>query len=517
MNLIDYLDRGASIQPERACFLQDGRTITYRDTRDLTLRVAAALRAAGFEQGEAGAVLSPNDAVAFTCALGIVRAGGIWASANPRTAIDETAYLLDHFECGVLFYHSAFEAFVPELRKRCPRIRIFVCLDRAGASAPSLEDWLRPFKAEETIHSCNPDATVVLAATGGTTGRPKGIMLSNRNMETFVANVLAALQFEAPPVYLAAAPLTHAAGTMVLALMAIGGTTVVQTRVEPQEILKAIAAFRVNVMLLPPTVIYVLLSQKNVRDFDYSSLKYFVYVASPISAEKLREAIEVFGPVMTQLYGQAEAPMTLTYMSPADHVLPDANAAAVRLRSCGRPMPFVRLAIMDDGGALLPPGEVGEIVAQGDLVMKGYLKDPAATAESRLHGWHHTGDVGYRDADGFYYIVDRKKDMIITGGFNVYPNEIEQVIAGLPAVLDCAVIGVPDEKWGEAVKAVVQLRPGGRVEAEDVIAVCKQKLGSVKAPKTVEFVDELPRSPVGKVLKKALKAKSWAGRERMVN
>lgn len=516
MNLIDYLDRGCALYPERACFIQDGRTTTYREVRELTCRVASALAGAGFRAGDAGAVLSPNDGVAFTCALGMVRAGGVWVPANPKSAIGELAHVLAFCECKVLFYHSAFKAAVAEFRAQCPCIRLYICLDEPDGEVPGLDAWIRPFEPQEIAPACDPEAIVALAATGGTTGLPKAVMLANRNMDTLIANTLVSMPFDEPPVYLAAAPLTHAAGTMVLAFMAIGGTTIVQTRVDAQEILKAIPAHRVTTLLLPPTVIYVLLSQPNVREFDYSSLKYFIYVASPMSADKLSEAIDVFGPVMTQLYGQAEAPMTITFMGPKEHLVADPVQRSKRLRSCGRPTPFVRVAIMDDDGNLLGNDQAGEIVVQGDLVMKGYLKNPEATAEAGKSGWHHTGDIGYRDRSGYYYIVDRKKDMIISGGFNLYPNEIEQVISSHKAVLDCAVIGVPDEKWGEAVKAIVQCRPGCDVGEEELLALCKAKLGSVKTPKSVDFVADLPRSPVGKVLKKTLRAAYWAGNDRNI-
>ncbi|MER1967128.1 AMP-binding protein [Castellaniella sp. GW247-6E4] len=513
MNLIDLLDRGACLDAQRPCFLQEGRTFTYGDVRDLTFRIGSALRAEGFCPGDVGAVLSHNDATAFTCALSLVRAGGIWVPINPRSVAEEIAYFLDFTGVQTLFYGSAFEDLVTSLRKRCPGIRSFVCIDAIGTNGVGLSDWIKPFDARAFFVPYDAADTVAIGATGGTTGQSKGVMLSHRNIATFVANVLACMPFESPPVYLAAAPLTHAAGIMVLAFMALGGTTVVLEKPDPQTIMKSVSEHQIDTLLLPPTMIYMLLSQPNVRSFDYSSLKYFIYAAAPMSTEKLREAIEVFGPVMTQMYGQAEAPMTITFMGPKEHRPLDFPS---RLRSCGRVSPFVRVAVMDDEGRLLGDDMVGEIVVQGDLVMKGYLDNPDATAQVSRFGWHHTGDIGYRDAQGFYYIIDRKKDLIITGGFNVFPSEIEQVIASHPAVHECAVIGVPDDKWGEAVKAVVQTRPGRTVSQEELIALCKSRLGSVKAPKSIDFVSELPHSPVGKILKRKVRDTYWSGHDRMV-
>jgi Acyl-CoA synthetases (AMP-forming)/AMP-acid ligas es II len=235
-----------------------------------------------------------------------------------------------------------------------------------------------------------------------------------------------------------------------------------------------------------------------------------------MSWEKLKRAIEVFGPVMAGGYGQTEAPASISYLTPAEHFVGGELASDERLSSVGRPNPLIRVEIMGEHGEVLPQGETGEICVRGDLVMKGYYKAPDKTAETIVDGWLHTGDVGHLDAQGYLHITDRKKDMIISGGFNVYPSEIEQVIWSHPAVQDCAVIGVPDEKWGEAVKAVVERNAGYEVSADELVALCKQKLGSVKAPKSVEFVAALPRSPVGKVLKKDLREQYWQGQQRKI-
>ena len=235
-----------------------------------------------------------------------------------------------------------------------------------------------------------------------------------------------------------------------------------------------------------------------------------------MSVEKLKECLDVFGPVMVQTFGQAESPMVCTVLDQKDHQVIGNPDLEHRLASCGRPTLLTPVGIMDDDGNLLPAGERGEIVVRGNLVMPGYYKNPEATAEVSGFGWHHTGDIGYLDKDNFLYIVDRKKDMIITGGFNVYPSEVEQVIWAHEAVQDCAVIGVPDDKWGEAVKAVIELKPGKQVGADEIMALCKQALGSVKTPKSVEFWDALPRSPVGKVRKKDIREKFWKAAQRSI-
>jgi acyl-CoA synthetase (AMP-forming)/AMP-acid ligase II len=235
-----------------------------------------------------------------------------------------------------------------------------------------------------------------------------------------------------------------------------------------------------------------------------------------MSVEKLKQAIQVIGPVMMGGYGQTEAPASISFLPPDAHFDGGRVASDERLASVGRPNPLIRCEIMNEANEILPQGATGEICVRGDLVMKGYYKAPEKTAETVIDGWLHTGDVGHIDADGYLHITDRKKDMIISGGFNVYPSEVEQVIWAHPAVQDCAVIGVPDEKWGETVKAVVELNAGQNATADELIALCKDRLGSVKAPKTVDFVATLPRSPVGKVLKKDLRAQYWRKSDRKI-
>jgi acyl-CoA synthetase (AMP-forming)/AMP-acid ligase II len=283
--------------------------------------------------------------------------------------------------------------------------------------------------------------------------------------------------------------------------------------------LELIESERVTTLFLPPTVIYALLAHPELEHTDTSSLRYVISAAAPISPDRMAEGVRKLGPVMCQSYGQTESGFPLTWISPEEvaRALADVDQRHL-LKSCGRPVRTVAaLEAMDAGGRILPPGETGEIVMRGPTAMRKYLDDPDATTQVQAHGWQHTGDIGYRDADGYVYITDRLRDMIISGGFNVFPFEVEQVLFAHPAVQDCAVIGVPDEKWGEAVKACVQLKPGAEVSAEELIQVCKAELGSMKAPKSVDFLDQLPRSPVGKVLKRELRAPYWTASDRAVN
>jgi len=270
-------------------------------------------------------------------------------------------------------------------------------------------------------------------------------------------------------------------------------------------------------LFLPPTALYNLLAHPKIKDFEYSSLQVFLLAGSPVSPDKLKQAVEIFGPCICQSYGQTEAPMLLTFLDAQTLAAAAAGDHPERLSSCGRPTSAVRLAIMDDDGQTLPARQRGEIVARGTLICDGYYEMPEATAEIRKHGWHHTGDVGYMDEAGYVYIVDRKKDMIITGGFNVYCAEVEAAIMALPQVHECAVIGIPHDTWGEAVTAMIVLRDGAALAESEVIAHCRDKLGAVKSPKSVEFCSEIPKTPAGKIDRKAIRKSYWAHAERQVH
>jgi acyl-CoA synthetase (AMP-forming)/AMP-acid ligase II len=316
--------------------------------------------------------------------------------------------------------------------------------------------------------------------------------------------------FQPRPVYLAMAPLTHAAGVLCFPVMAMGGEIVVMAKPDVAAFLALVERHRVTHTFLPPTLIYMLLAHEKLSATDLSSLRCFWYGAAPMSPQRLEQALTAIGPVMAQLFGQSEAPMMISMLPPADHFRPDGSVARERLSSAGRPAPLVTVGIMASDGTLLSQGERGEIVVRSSLVMSGYYRNPEATAEASKHGWHHTGDIGYLDEDGFLFIVDRAKDMIITGGFNVYSAEVEQALMAHPAVRDCGVVGLPDEKWGERVVAVVQPQDGAVVSEQEVVAFVKERIGSVKAPKQVHVWPDLPRSTVGKVLKVDIRARLLA-------
>ncbi|WP_110205888.1 acyl-CoA synthetase [Nocardioides daejeonensis] len=509
MRLVDYLDKGASLDGGAPCLVRDGRTWTYDETSALAGRIASALVARGVHPGDKVAILSANDPVAFTCVFGISRAGAVWCPINPRNEASENRELLELFECTTLIFQAAYAGLVAEIRSDLPGVTTLVCLDDAPEWALSWEEFLAGGDGVEPVDRPADDDLAMIVGTGGTTGRPKGVMLTGTNLETMTAITLMSYPWPAPPArptYLALAPLTHAAGVLCFPVLASGGSIVVMRKPDVGGFLASIAEHRVTHTFLPPTLIYMVLDHPELESTDLSSLECFWYGAAPMSARRLEEALTRIGPVMAQLFGQTEAPMMISTMAPRDHYLPDGSVALERLSSAGRPAPLVTVAIMADDGSLLAAGERGEIVVRSSLVMRGYFKNPDATAEASAHGWHHTGDIGYLDDEGFLHVVDRAKDMVITGGFNVYSTEVEQALMAHPAVADCAVIGLPDEKWGERLTAVLQLRPGQSVTPAEVQAFVKTRIGSVKTPKQIEVWDDLPRSKVGKVLKTEIKA-----------
>jgi fatty-acyl-CoA synthase len=505
VQLTDFLDKGVSLGPDAACLTMNGTTLTYREVQQLSWTIGRALRRSGVRPGQTVAVLSANDVLAFTCVFGISRAGAVWCPVNPRNEAGENRELLDLLDCTCLVFQESFAPLVAKIRPELPKLTTLVCLDATVAGAVAFDDWIAGLSAAPW-QATPVDDTCMLVGTGGTTGRPKGVVLTGHNIETMTALTLMSYPFDPRPTYLALAPLTHAAGVLCFPVMTLGGEIVVMPRPDLGEFVALAERHRVTHTFLPPTLIYMLLDHPALAGADLGSLRCLWYGAAPMSVARLEQALERLGPVLGQLFGQTEAPMMISTLAPADHLRADGSVARERLSSAGRPTPLTQVAIMAGDGSLLAPGERGEIVVRGPLVMAGYYKNPDATEEASRHGWHHTGDIGYLDDEGYLFIVDRAKDMIITGGFNVYSAEVEQVLLAHPAVQDCAVVGLPDDKWGERVTAVVQLRRDHTASAEDLREFVKARLGGVKAPKQIEVWPDLPRSRVGKVLKTEIKS-----------
>ena len=517
MAIIDFFDRGWSIDPTAIAYRTDDSVWTYDDAGRTSCRVAHALLDSGVRRETKVAVLAPNDPLAWICVLGIWRAGGAWVPLNPSSPVGDNATLLERFDVEILFYDVSLRDQAEQIRDRNADLRLIALGE--GTDDVDLAQWMAGMPETRPTIDYDMDDVVAIAPTGGTTGLPKGVMNTHRSFSVMVAHQMLALGYEPADriVNLAAAPMTHTAGLLSLQTTARGGTVVIVPRATPEYILPAIETYGVTDIFLPPTVVYRILDVLDEREVDTSSLRYLLYAAAPMSVEKLRLGIAKLGPIFIECYGQMEAPAAISFLRPAEHLVNGELAPEARLSSCGRPYPLVTVAVKDpETGAEVAVGETGEICVRGDLLMKGYYKDPERTAEAIKNGWLHTGDLGHLDDEGYLHLTDRKKDMIITGGFNVYPGEVEQVIWSHPAVEDCAVVGAPDQDWGERVTAVVELKPGQSVEAEQLVALCRESLGAVRTPKEVIFVDRLPRSVNGKVLKKDVRSRFWPASGRSI-
>ncbi|MEO1190635.1 MAG: AMP-binding protein [Pseudomonadota bacterium] len=516
MRLIDFFDRAVDLTPERV-FVQHGQVaLTYAEAADWTHRIARALQDAGFGPGSRVGLYTANDWRGLLAIFGLFRAGCVMTPVNARNAAAQNSETLQTLGVEALFYHADFSEEVAEATAACPRLRLLICLDQPHGSHPALDDWAAPSGAHANEVAQQPQDLWALYATSGTTGKPKGVQHTHLTNLVTSMDMLLSMRVHAPVRHLVVAPMTHFAGTFLFALTVTGSTHILLEKPDPTLILEALEREQVEVTFLPPTLIYRLLAEPSCRQRDYSHLKTFAYAAAPMAEDKLREAIAVFGPVMMNMFGQAEALGPISFLPPADH-RPDAGAPwDERLRSIGRASYLRRVAVMDDAGALLPPGEVGEVVLRSWGVTPGYLDQPEATTEAFRHGWYHTGDLGRADAEGYVTLVDRKKDMIITGGFNVYSAEVEQALLSHPTVLEAAVIGIPDPQWGEAVTAFVELKPGLEATPEELTATVRAKLGGVKTPKSLEIWESLPRNATGKVLKQQIRAPYWEGRDRKI-
>jgi fatty-acyl-CoA synthase len=436
---------------------------------------------------------------------------------NYRLAPPEWSYILRDAGARVLFAQGALGEALAPVRGELAELRRCVALDAAPAGWEPLDAFLAA--APDTDPGCDvtPEDDVYQMYTSGTTGRPKGAVLTHRAVTAQLHQ--ASLAFGAQPGdrALIVAPLYHAAAAVTsFVTVQTGGTLWIQEDFVPAAVVKALSEDRIALALLVPAMIqFCLVAVPDVAGRRYDSLRLIVYGASPIAEQTLRRAIEVFGCDFVQGYGMTETTAAATYLLPADHRRALAGEPKLLL-SAGRPLIGTDLRIVGEGGRSLPPGQIGEIAVRGPQLMRGYWNLPEATAEALRDGWMHTGDAGSLDDEGYLFVQDRTKDMVVSGGENVYPREVEDVLYQHPAVAEAAVIGVPDAKWGEAVKALVVAKPGQTVTAEELIEFCNGRLAGYKRPRSVDFVDALPRNPSGKVLKRELREKYWAGHTRRI-
>jgi fatty-acyl-CoA synthase len=448
------------------------------------------------------AVLSRNR-IEVLYASNALNFGGIVSTAlHPMGSVDDYLYVIEDAAIDTLIFDAEhFEEMASALKERAPGLRHLISMGPSLVGS-DIAEASRAFEPRPLLApEADPEALFRIAYSGGTTGKPKGIMTSYRSAAVSAMIQLMSWEWPEQIRHLVCAPLSHAGASVLTSVLMRGGSMVVLPGFEPVAVMEAIERHRITSVLMVPTMVIAMIDHPRFGEFDLSSLEVVFYGASAFPTARLKDAIDRLGPIFFQFYGQAEAPMSVTLMRRDEHDTNDLE----RLAGCGRPSPMVRVALLDDAGEPVPDGEPGEICVRGPLLMSGYLNKPKETAEVFAGDWLHTGDVAIRSSNGFLRIVDRKKDMIVTGGFNVYAREVEDVLVSHPLVRQAAVIGVPDPKWGEAVKALVVLEPDAEVEPGDLIALVRDRKGAVQAPKSVDFLDALPLSPVGKPDKKALR------------
>ncbi len=500
---------------DRVAFISDQTQWTYRQLGALVSQVVQALEARGLRRGDAVATLSANRPEAFVITAAAYLMGLRVTWLNPTSSEDDHAYILEDSGVRTLLVDPlSFTDRARALALRVAGVQRMLCFGPNEALGEDLLAAASAFTPARLVPKAEPEDVCVLIYTGGTTGRPKGVAHTHRVHVTMIITEMADWDWPQDIRFLASTPITHASGVMIMPVLLKSGTFVMTQGFSAEKFVRLVAQHRITATFLVPTMIYVLLDSPARQGADLSSLKLIIYGASPMSPARLIEGMKAFGPVFMQLYAQSEAPNTVAVLHQHEH---DPVNHPERLASCGTPCVGNQVRLLGEDGHEVPEGEVGEICVRGPLVMQGYWNKPEETAQAFRNGWLYTGDMARRDTDGYLYIVDRSKDLIISGGFNVYPREVEDALSQHPAVAAAAVVGVPDEKWGESVRAWVVLRAGASVHPEELMALVREKKGAVYTPKAIDFVDALPVTGLGKLDKKAIRAHYWQGQGRSVH
>ena len=539
MLLNDYLARANRLYANLPALVDGDVRHTYGELNDRVHRLAAGLQGLGLQHGDHLAILSHNSHRYMEVYLASSLAGLVLSPINTRLTAREAAFILEDAEVKALLVGREFLPLLAEIRGDLNHLDQVILLDgiegdRAEGKGTALEGMEERPQGEvltgyeEMVSSADPralktrdwreDDMVFLCYTGGTTGFPKGVMLSQRNVVANVNHSIQVTELNERDVWLHVCPMFHAADYWsCFAFTGLGSFHVFQEKFDPRVTLELVEKYRVNVLMLVPTMINMVLELPDAGSHDLSCIRRVMYGASPMPVERLKLAFQLFGPNLQQFYGQTETSPFLTAMTMRGTVLDGSENEVRRLASCGQELLGLEVRVVDGEGNPIQPGEVGEITARGPNVMLGYWKRPEETASTLRGGWVHTGDMATVDEENYIFILDRAKDMIITGGENVYCPEVENVLYKHPEVVEAAIIGIPDEKWGELVKGIVVLQPGAKVDESGLIEHCHQWIAGYKSPKSIDIIDALPKSGAGKILKSELRKPYWEGQERAVN
>lgn len=517
----DVARRNAQERPDKILFHFEGRATRYDEFDANSSRGANALIARGLNPDDRVAYLGKNSDIYFELVMAVAKAGGVMTPVNWRLAVPEVAWIIDNCAARILFVGPEFTDLIAANRDAFPGVEHVIATEGVAGGFADYRTWRDSFADTDT----DPDVprgaadAVIQMYTSGTTGKPKGAVLTNGSVLRSKLDRDPALQadwerWEADDVGLVAMPCFHIGGTGYgITVMTNGATGVITREFDPGGVLDLIEAYGISKIFMVPAAMQIIVNQPRAREVDFSRLRHIAYGASPIPLDLLRQCIDIFQCGFVQMYGMTETSGTIAALPPEDHD----PAGNERMRSVGKPLRGVEMRVIDTDGNPLPPREIGEIAIRTQANMREYWDRPEATAETiDGDGWLRTGDAGYTDEDGYFYLHDRVKDMIISGGENVYPAEVENAIYGHPAVADVAVVGVPDDKWGEAVKACVVLRDGASADSADIIGWARERIAGYKCPKSVDFIPALPRNPSGKILRRELRAPYWEGRERQI-
>lgn len=513
-HVADIVRVQAEQRPDEVAFWCKGEETTFAQLDARASQVANGLTALGVGPDQRVGYLAKNTAVYYEMMFGCAKIRAVMNGVNTRLAAPEVQFILSDAQVRVLFVGPEWFDMIEAIKDQCPHLEHIITVEGAHESWPEYTAWRDAQDATRPDVTTQDDDDVIQLYTSGTTGLPKGVMLTNANYFSYMEQCqsLEWASYGAGETVMNAMPLFHVAGVNVgILATAQGARTVVLPEINPAEILDLIEQQNINHAFWVPAVILMLSQMPDFRERDYSNLKQVFYGASPITEDLLVLAVEVMDARFTQVYGLTETVGGGTYLPPEAH-----DPSWGKLRSCGVPYPSTIIRCVDANGESVPTGEVGEIVIKSGFIMKGYWNRPEATEEAIRNGFFHTGDAGYFDEDGFLFIHDRVKDMIVSGGENVYPAEVKNAIFGHPDVADVAVIGIPDEKWGEAVKAIVVAKEGTNPTPESIIEWARERIAGYKCPKTVDYIQEMPRNPSGKILRKDLREPYWEGQERRV-
>ena len=519
-SLVDLVREHACSQPDAIAFMFGEEQFTFGELDRGSNRAAHALAALGVSKGDRIAYLGKNHPLYFEALIAAAKLGAVMTPINWRLAPPEVAYIVNDCAAQVLLVGAGFGAMLGAVHADFAHVRTVIGFDADDPARTDYRQWRDGYPADEPPIAIAPGDDALQLYTSGTTGRPKGAvmthssLLSSRHRGEEV-ELRAWQQPVAGEVTLLAMPCFHISGTGTgIGTISAGTCSIVLPEYDPTRALELIERYNISKIFLVPAAIQIMLDHPRVSEVDFSRLKFITYGASPIPLELMKAAMKRFGCGFVQMYGMTETSGTIVTLDPEDHV----PQGSPRMRSVGKPLPGVELKIVDAQGHALRANAIGEIATRSAKNMRGYWNLPEATAATiDSDGWLRTGDAGYFDADGYLYIHDRVKDMIISGGENVYPAEVENAVYSHPKVADVAVIGVPDAKWGEAVKACVVVKPGERLDADEVIAHARLHIAGYKCPKSVDFIAALPRNPSGKILRRELRAPYWDGKERQIN